>query len=184
VEKDAIAFIEFPDGTLVPQIASDKVEGENPIIMLTGEEATLSFNATGFVLDGDATVYGIPASGAEDPMYEGIFLIDEKQGRKLTIDGTLTMGAGATLHVSITSGKPCIVGESGAQIVVTTAQQIWLMDGNNWGSGNLISDADLCNFFQPGGNTKVTNYKLPAGTYTWEQIGSMSKPGWVQQPNS
>jgi hypothetical protein len=177
-EKGTIAFIELPDGeTLVPQIASTQVGvGEvNPIIMLAGDDSKLFFNNDGFVLDGNAILYEIPTLD--------YFMLAESEGRKLAINtGELTIPSGVTLYIDVKETWPGIVGEPDAKIVLTAAQQLWLMDINNL--DHLIMDSELCIFYQNGGTEKVTDYKLGNNTHTWKDdsdgnFDNGTTPGWV-----
>jgi hypothetical protein len=175
VENGGTALIDLGNSTIVPQIAYGPVDvsgtSVNPIIMLDDLSAKLSINEDGYVLEGDATVYGIPGSA--------FFQIGESDSRKLTIDGVLTMATGtaphdASLRIVVASGEPGIVGTPGAKIVLGGSDQIWLIDNSN----NLnVTD---CNFYVAGGASKVTNGKLSNNTYEWKEVGN-GVYGWVAQ---
>jgi hypothetical protein len=176
VEKDAIAYIELGDGTLVPQIASEKVNSANPIIMLAGDTTTLSFNAEGFLLDGNATVHGRPDNNE--------FLLDEEQGRKLTIKtGVLTIPSGVTLYVDVKSTWPGIVGEAGTKIIIETPTEsgrgIVLRDGDG-NPDHALGDISKCNFYAHDGSRNGIAVDLPAKTYTWGAVPTKTGTyGWV-----
>jgi hypothetical protein len=195
-EDGAIAVIELPSGVQIPQIANaDSLaaySGMNPIIKLTGGSGTkLSFNDKGFVLEGAATFNGIPGSGSFQVGYTADAdspnnrILTLKSNTVLTITGTQTQPK--NLVVVVSDDGPGILGETGAQIVLSNSYSF--IEFYVYGDSSYHSTISSLNhnFYNISNIKEASNVLKGVGassarTYAWDlNADGANTAGWLAQ---
>jgi hypothetical protein len=166
-----------------------------PVLMLTGEKSSLSFNDTDYKLTGNAKMYGNPGEGTE------VFTVgytDEGDNHNTTI---LTLEANSELTIAgeaegtmrilgvvvgAEANQPGIVGNTGAKIILPNTNSfidIYLKDSESVSPGKYLTAIEMPsaghNFYGSQGVKEASN-ALNNKTYKWnDSAGGNGKPGWV-----
>jgi hypothetical protein len=169
-----------------------------PLLQMTSQTGSLSFNNNYYELTGDANINGVPNSGENgtNSFFVGYCangddsnnrILTLKAGSTLTITGN-DVATKKVLGVVVYGDNPGIIGEDGAQIILGTNGYIDIyeqtgdpMTGDTPGIGDYPGNISNINHnFYSGVGSKETSNGLTNKTYTWSTNADKNgNSGWV-----